>query len=84
MTTRGTTGRILDLAEKFVAERDGVWDHDAWEALVDRVRTLGVDVDDEARRNLGNILEATRHFHRVVATMAPPSKRGRSRSKATR
>jgi hypothetical protein len=82
MAAKGTAQKILDLAGKFVTEHDGAWNHAAWETLVQRVQALGVEVDDEGRRNLGNILEAAKHFHREVTMLSTPPRKGRGRAAA--
>ena len=66
--------KVLSLAGEFVAGQKGVWGHDAWEALVGKVAALGIEMDDEAKRNLGNILESCRHFHALCPACAPAKK----------
>ncbi len=73
MATHPTLQKILETAGKFVADQKGDWDHDAWEKLLAKMDKLGLVMDDEAKRNLGNILEASRQFY--LALPAPARKR---------
>jgi hypothetical protein len=72
--------KLLELAGQFVTKQKGVWDHDDWEAFLTKAGSLGVPVDDESKRNLGNILEAAKYFH---ATMPPPPKKKAASRKKT-
>ena len=56
-TTNNALGKLLDLAVKFVIDHKGSWEHADWEALLAQVPKTGFEVDDENKRNLGNILE---------------------------
>ncbi|MBI2435616.1 MAG: hypothetical protein HYV26_22400 [Candidatus Hydrogenedentes bacterium] len=58
MAKKHTMQAVLELAGKFIVKQDGDWDHDSWEGFVGDVAELGVTVDDDLRRNLGNVLEA--------------------------
>lgn len=62
MATKTTLQSVLELAGKFVADQKGQWNHDSWEAFLGKIGALGVTVDDEAKRNLGNILESCKFF----------------------
>jgi len=55
--------KVLDLAGKFVTKQHGEWNHDEWEALLPKVAKMGFEMGDETKRNLGNILEASKHFY---------------------
>ena len=62
MAAKTTLQSVLEITGKFVADQKGQWDHDAWEAFLKKVSALGVSLDDEAKRNLGNILESCKYF----------------------
>lgn len=56
--------RIFTLAEAFIVSQGAHWGHDEWEELLEEAKAKGVDVeDDEAKRNLGNIIEGGRFFY---------------------
>ena len=74
MAAKNTTQKLLDLAGKFVTEQGGTWGHGEWETLLADAAKLGVELNDESRRNLGNILEASKYFHRVTAVAKPKAK----------
>ena len=73
-------GKLLDLAGSFVTKQRGTWDHEAWEDLLDKVAKLGFELNDENKRNLGNILEASRHFYSNMP--AQPKKKAATKKKA--
>lgn len=83
MAANPNVQKLLETAGKFVTTQKGAWDHEAWEKLVAKVEKLGVPADEEARRNLGNLLEATRHFYFAVPASASKRKRAaKSKTKA--
>ncbi len=63
MASKHTLHEVLELVGKFVTTQKGQWDHDAWEALLPKMGALGLDLCDENKRNLGNILEAAKFFY---------------------
>lgn len=63
MATKHSMEKVLSLAANFVIERNGVWDHDAWEGLLADMAGLGLEIEDDFKRNLGNILEAAKFFY---------------------
>jgi len=70
MATTIPMQKVLDLAGKFVVSHKGTWDHTAWENFLTKAEKTGIGLDDEAKRNLGNILEATKYFYQ----QAPPAR----------
>lgn len=55
--------KILDLAGEFVMKQEGAWEHADWESFLNKAVKAGVSIDDEGKRNLGNILEASKYFY---------------------
>jgi hypothetical protein len=55
--------KILDMAGDFVVKQDGAWGHDEWEAFLGNAAGAGAPMDDEGKRNLGNILEASKYLY---------------------
>ncbi len=78
---------LLALAGKFVVAQKGDWDHEAWEALLTEVEGMGLELTDECKRNLGNVLEASKYFyHRPAAKKgvkaeAKPKKKAKAGAK---
>ena len=63
MPATSTLSKLLNGIGKFVVDQNGQWGHDEWEELVEDSRALGYPFDeDECKRNLGNILEASKYF----------------------
>ena len=69
--------KVLDQASSFVQARKGAWEHADWEGFLKRVERLGVDLTDETKRYLGNILEAGKHFYNAE----PPKPKKKSKTK---
>jgi len=65
---------LLDLAGNFVVEQKGQWQHAEWEELLKKAGDLGVPINDETKRNLGNILESCKHFYACGEAAAPARK----------
>ena len=77
-TGKATVKAVYTLAEAFVASQKGQWGHDAWEKLLRDAALRGVVVDDdEARRNLGSVVEGGRYFYH--AAESERGKAGKSR-----
>jgi len=72
---------LVSRASKFVEKNKGRWNHDAWEKLVKDVSSTGVDMSDDTRRHLGNMLESVKHFYTELST-APKAKA--TKKKATK
>lgn len=73
--------QLLALAEKFVCERKGEWDHEAWECLLADAAKTGMDMGDEAKRNLGNILECMKYFYHTMPEKAPEKPKAKAKAK---
>ncbi len=54
---------ILERSAKFVVERKGQWDHQGWESFLESLSELGLSMDDDTKRHLGNILESCKHLY---------------------
>ena len=78
MAAKSILQEVLDLAGKFVSAQKGQWGHDEWEQLLADVAALGLELTDETKRNLGNIVESCKHFH----AMEPPVKAVPAKKKA--
>lgn len=73
--------KILDLAGEFVTKQGGAWGHQDWESFLKKAAKAGVEVDDEGKRILGNILEAAKFiYHR--AGIVPDSKPAKTKAAA--
>lgn len=74
--------KLLTLAGKFVTEQQGTWDHEAWEGLLAEAAQTGMDMGDEAKRNLGNILEGSKYFYHNLPEKAPRKPRAKNKKDA--
>jgi hypothetical protein len=72
---------LVSRARKFVEQQRGRWDHAAWEKLVNDLSKSGVDMGDDARRHLGNMLEAVKHFYTELSAPAKKKKAGAKKKK---
>lgn len=68
------------MAGEFVEKQRGKWEHKDWEGFLDKVNKAGVELTDELKRNLGNVLEASKHFYSKVSVV-PDKKKPRAKSK---
>ena len=74
--------KLLDLAGEFVTEQKGAWEHDDWEAFLAKATKTGVEMDDESKRNLGNILEASKYFYQMMPPAPAPQQKTKAKTKA--
>ncbi|MFO7974159.1 MAG: hypothetical protein R6V12_05950 [Candidatus Hydrogenedentota bacterium] len=83
---KSSVQKLLDLAGQFITKQKGDWGHEEWEGLLAKAEALGVPVDDESKRNLGNILEAGKYFYTTMPKSAakkiPSRKRTATRRRA--
>lgn len=81
-TTKSMPEQVLELAAKFVTRQQGVWEHADWEVFLGDAGKLGLDLSDETRRNLGNILEAAKSFCGIEPMTKPVARRSAPKAKA--
>lgn len=67
---------VVARASKFVEKQKGRWDHAAWEKLVKDMSNTGLEMSDDTRRHLGNLLESVKHFYTELSTPAAKKKGG--------
>ncbi len=79
MATQISVSQVFDEITDFLAVHGDDWDHAAWEALVASMANQGLEPSDEMRRNLGNILEASKFF---LGQMPAKPAKAKSRAKA--
>lgn len=75
--------KLVSLASDFVIKQKGAWGHEEWENLVAAVVKEGFALEDEGKRNLGNVLEALKYFYLQsppTETAAKPKKKSASKS----
>ncbi len=80
-TSKNSLQEMLDMAGKFVTQQKGKWEHKDWEAFLSKVSKAGVELTDEVKRNLGNILEASKHFYTKVSVV-PDRKAAKAKSRS--
>ena len=74
MASKRPLQNLLDLSGAFVVAQKGRWNHADWEAFLKKTEAAGVKLTDEAKRNLGNLLEASKHFYELLPKGAPKKK----------
>jgi len=68
MSEKNPIIKLAKEAAEFVAENNGQWDHDGWEAFCGKVGKLGLDVSHESNRvKLGALLESLKDFYAVFS-----------------
>lgn len=79
---KNPTKALTELALTFVEKQKGDWNHEEWEQLVTRASSAGFAMDDEAKRNLGNILEALKFFYHIAPKAAPAKTAAKKKTSA--
>ena len=69
-TTRHGLFDLLECVGQFVVKQKGSWEHPEWEALMEHVGKSGFILEDEGKRNLGNLLEAAKYFYQTAPKKA--------------
>ena len=80
-TAKTPLQQILEMAAQFVLDHKGEWTHADWEAFLAALPAPGLDMDDEAKRYLGNILESCKYLY-CKGAAAPCAKKPASRATA--
>jgi len=73
---------ILERSAKFVVKNKGQWDHQGWEDYLGSVSNLGLVMDDETKRHLGNILESSKHLYENGGKAAQAAAKPKAKPKA--
>lgn len=81
-TNKNPMQHFLNMAGDFVAEQKGKWEHKDWEAFLEQVQKAGWELSDELKKNLGNILEATKQFYIGVSKIPNKKPVGKSKPRA--
>ena len=77
--------KILDEAGKFVTTHKGAWEHSDWEEFLSGVEKQGFQLSDEVKRNVGNILEASKAlYHGMPSPQPKKTAKKRKAEKATK
>lgn len=81
MAAESTMEKLLDLAREFVIAKKGEWGHEDWEKLLTQADALGMELTDENKRSLGNILEVCKWFYACGYAKASPEKKAAAKAK---
>ncbi|HOE67874.1 MAG TPA: hypothetical protein PLO62_15240 [Candidatus Hydrogenedentes bacterium] len=82
MATTSLLSKVFALVEKFVTSKKGCWDHSQWEEFLASAAKIGVTIDDESKRTLGNMLESAKFFYCCAAACdAPAPKKASAKAK---
>ena len=82
MAAKNATQKLLDLVGKFVTEQNGAWGHGDWEKILEDAGDLGFQIDFNAQRHLGEILEGAKHFHHHAPAPKPKKAKANAKPKA--
>jgi len=66
--------KVLEEAGKFVSTHNGEWEHSDWEGFLAQVQKFGFELNDENKRNVGNILEASKALYCGMPSTLPKKK----------
>lgn len=84
MAKKNPLQNLLDMAGNFVTEQKGKWEHKDWEAFVEQVQRAGVDLSDEMKKSLGNLLEASKQFYARVSHVPDKAAAKKSRPRSAK
>jgi len=73
MATAPLLSKVLSTVGEFVTRQQGDWCHEDWEALLQEAGALGVTLNDESKRCLGNMLENARYFYCLAPEAEAPA-----------
>ncbi len=88
--TKGMENVMSDISDhtvNFMKKTKGVWDQPGWEAYLKDLQKKGIDLTDETRSYLGEILEASRKIYSVlppIVSKAEAPKKEVKEAKATK
>ena len=68
MSITNPTLKVITLAGKFVMKNKGTWEHEEWLGFAEEAAGLGFELNDENKRNLGNLLEASKMLYHNMAS----------------
>jgi len=75
--------KILEVVGDFVTKQGGAWEHADWESFLKKADKIGISMDDEGKRHLGNLLEAAKLlYHKAGITPEPKSAKAKAKAKA--
>lgn len=66
--------KVLKLAQAFVTDKGGEWNHQEWESLCEEVTRIGVEMTDANKAALGALLESLKYFSSLPSAAAPTKK----------
>ncbi len=68
-------GNVSDQSAKFVEKSKGTWEHLEWEKFLKDAQQRGIDLTDEAKVNLGGILESAKKFYSSLPLVTKEEKK---------
>ncbi len=68
-------GNVSDQSAKFVEKSKGTWEHLEWEKFLKDAQQRGIDLTEEAKANLGGILESAKKFYSSLPLTAKEEKK---------
>lgn len=74
MADKKALHRLLNIAADFVTRQEGQWNHGEWEDFLQKVSALGLEINDDTKRYLGNILEASKNLYPMAACLPSAEK----------
>ena len=83
VTGRKMHAEISDQAAKLVEKTRGKWEHLDWEKFVADIQKKGVELTEEAKKDLGDVLESAKKFYSVMPSDKVKATPAKSTKKAT-
>ncbi len=76
---------ISEQTTKFIEQTKGVWDHAGWENFLNDIQKKGIQITEDTKSYIGDILESTKKFYAslpLVSTKAPSVSESKPMEKA--
>mgnify|MGYP000876399984 CR=1 FL=1 len=74
MPAKARLQKLLDLAGQFVTEQNAEWSHEEWLTFTAKAEAIGIELNDQNKRQLGNILESCKNLYSEVNGPVPAKK----------
>jgi hypothetical protein len=68
-TTETPFYELVKLANDFVIQQRGVWDHSAWMDFLSRVEKKEINLSGNMESSLGEMIEAIKQFHMAILSI---------------
>ncbi len=73
-TAKEVMGSVSDQTVKFVEKTKGSWDHLGWESFLKDIKEKGINITDDTKSYIGDILESVKKVYHSLPLIAKEEK----------